>query len=89
MPEYRPIEVAIALSLYGYNVSPGERAERLFNHFEGACAEPEELLDILVKRGQFSATEFAYPTAVVYVQHALDKYGQEAITRARGQEEWA
>ena len=34
---------ATAMSLYIYNVSPGLRAERLYRHFAGACAEPDEL----------------------------------------------
>ena len=82
--DYTPIETAIALSLYGYNVSPGLRAERLYEHFAGACAEPEELLDCMQgKRLSFAATEMAFPTAEVYVRHALLKYGQEARARVR------
>ena len=44
---YSPIEIATALSLYGYNVSPGERAEKLFRFFEDRdlpVGEPEDLL---------------------------------------------
>lgn len=82
MNVYSPIEVAIALSLYGFNVSVRERAQRLFEHFEGDCAEVEELEHILLARPAYAATEFALPTAAVYVTHALERYGNEAKERA-------
>ena len=77
---YSPIEVATALSLYGYNVSPLERAQKLFDHFEGYCADLEDLMPQMVMYGSAS-TGLAYPTALLYVQHALDKYGEEAVKR--------
>ena len=74
--------VATALALYGYNVSPGDRAEALFNQFNGACAEIEELLRAMTsERVAFAATELATPTALVYVEHALARYGEEAKRR--------
>jgi len=72
---------ATAMSLYKYNVSPGARAERLYEHFSGMCAEPYELLELV---DNFNwATEMAAPTAVVYLQHALDKYAGESETRVQ------
>jgi len=79
--EYSPLEVAIAISLYTYNVSPAERALKLHQHFSGQCAELEDLVRILVDVPAFFATEFAVPTAFVYVKHALLRYGLEAKNR--------
>jgi len=81
MTQPAPIVVAVALSLYGFNVSPVERAQKLYDHFEGACAELSDLITILSDRGQFAATELAMPTALVYVEHAMERYGEEAAQR--------
>ena len=79
---YSPIEVATALSLYGYNVPGLERARKLFDHFEGHCMDLEELVDVLSSsRLAFAATELPFPTAEVYMQHALERYGTEATER--------
>ena len=72
---------ATAMSLYIYNVSPGVRAEKLYEHFSGMCAEPEELLRLVDKA--YWATEMAAPTALCYMQHALDRYGSEAENRVQ------
>ncbi len=80
-PLYTPIEVGVALSLYAYNVNAHDRATELYRHFGGNCAEMSELIDILLNRGTYTCTELAMPTALVYVQHALDKYGEEARLR--------
>jgi len=72
---------ATAMSLYKYNVSPGVRAEKLYEHFSGCCAEPDELLEHV---DNFNwATAMAAPTAVVYLQHAMDRYGREAEERVQ------
>lgn len=81
--QYKPIEVAVALSLYAYNVSPLTRAEKLYTHFEGRCAEVTDMLYILMNSPNSVATELAMPTALVYVNHALEKYGEEAARRVR------
>ncbi len=78
---YTPIETAIALSLYAYNVSSAERAQKIYDHFQGDCMEIEELTDILIHRGAYLATELPFPSAQVYVNHALERYGEEARQR--------
>ena len=82
MTDYTPIEIATALSLYGYNIDAGTRAAKLYKHFDGACMEEDELIMYLQDHsGAFVATELPYPTAKVYVDHALACYGQEARDR--------
>ena len=81
-----PIVVAIALSLYHFNVAPGTRAQKLYDHFEGNCAELEDLLLTLTLHSGHIATVLGYPTAKVYVQHAMDKYGDEARRRCADEE---
>lgn len=77
---YSPIEVATALSLYGFNLAPSLRAQKLYDHFEGDCADLSDLMAYMEDYGS-AATGMAYPTALVYVQHALDRYGEEAVHR--------
>lgn len=80
---YSPLAVAIALSLYAFNVSASERAQKLYSHFEGNCADIEDLYACMVTaRVGFAATELAAPTAIVYLHHALERYGDEAARRA-------
>lgn len=78
---YTPIEVAVALSLYAYNVDAGTRAHRLYDHFQGACLDSDDMIDLLQRKSAYAATELPYPTAKVYVEHALARYGQEARER--------
>ena len=80
---WTPLEVAVALSLYSYNIPARRRAQKLYDHFDGNCAEVTELIDILLNSPSYAATEFAAPTAEVYVNHALKRYGQEARDRMR------
>lgn len=79
--QYSPLEVAMALSLYSYNVSPVERAQKLYDHFQGDCVELEDLVNIIMLEPANLATALAAPTAKVYVDHALDRYGVEALER--------
>lgn len=73
---FDPIDVGVALSLYGYNVSAADRAAAIFNHFKGNCAEPEELAEWCSRPDVVTA--LPYPSAEVYVTHALEMYGREA-----------
>jgi hypothetical protein len=84
---YEPIVVAIALALYGFNVSPVQRAKRLYDHFEGECAELPDLVDYMIKYGS-APTGMAFPTAEVYVQHALERYGEEARHRVETERQY-
>ena len=81
MKSYTPIEVAISLSLYAYNVSPVERARRVYDHFQGDCADMDELVRIMSDYSGYAATELAYPSAAVYVQQALEECGEAAAER--------
>ena len=71
----------VAVSLYQYNISPSERAQKLWDHFDGDCAEPDELLRLVDSKNW--ATEMAYPTAKVYLEHAIERYGMEASKRVQ------
>ncbi|MCK4624051.1 MAG: hypothetical protein KAV00_01985 [Phycisphaerae bacterium] len=74
-----PMVAAIALSLYAYNVSPGERARKLYDHFGGDCMTLSDMTSLLNgKHAQYLATELPFPTAQVYVEHALARYAEEA-----------
>jgi hypothetical protein len=77
---YEPIEVAIALALYGYNVSATTRAREIYDHFDGACADLDELYGYMQHYGS-APTAMAFPSAEVYVQQALARYGAEAKRR--------
>ena len=82
--DYNHLEVAIALSLYAYNVSPRERAQKLYDHFHGDCMEGEELMEIMeTRRVGVAATELPMSIAAAYVVHALETYGEEAQERVK------
>lgn len=79
---YSPVAVGIALALYGFNVSPLDRARRLYDHFQGECMELDELVRVLDgPRLAYAMTELPLATARVYLQHALETYGEEALQR--------
>ena len=79
---FSAVAVGIALSLYAFNVSPSERAQRLYDHFKGNCMELSDLVRIMDgPRVGYAMTELPLPTARVYVQHALETYGDEALHR--------
>lgn len=80
--EYSPIAVAIALSLYSFNVSAFDRGKKLYEHFEGDCMGLDDLTTLLLDQKGIESTELPFPTADVYVEHALEKYGEEAEDRA-------
>jgi len=79
--EFTPIEVAVALALYAYNVNAHTRARKLYEHFQGDCEDLNVMVDTLAYTSHVAATALPMPTAKVYVQHALDMYGEEARAR--------
>ena len=72
---------AVAVSLYSFNVPVTTRADKLYDHFGGACAEAEDIAEALVRYGPNWATALAAPTALIYIQHAMARYGEEAEHR--------
>ena len=80
---YSPIEVAVAMSLYSYNVCAADRGAKLYNHFKGHCADLYWIVHTLSFGGAYAATELAMPTAAMYVQHALERYGEEARNQVK------
>lgn len=80
--QYSPIEVAIALALYGYNVSAYQRASKIYEHFNGNCPDMGDLEMYMMEYGS-AATAMPFPSAEAYVDHALEKYGEEAKQRVK------
>lgn len=80
---YTPIETAIALALYAYNVSAVTRAAKLYNHFSGDCMEAGDLVRVCQNDAHHIATALPFPSAVVYVFHAVEQYGEEAREKVR------
>jgi hypothetical protein len=78
-----PMVVATALSLYAYNVSPSTRANNLYDHFQGNCMEYDNIYEILVHRDAYAATALPYEIASVYIENALNMYGEEADRRCK------
>ena len=76
-----PIDAHIAMSLYQYNINSFERADKIFQHFSGQCYDMIELVRLVDSKHW--ATEMPQPTAKVYLQHALDRYRDEARERRR------
>ncbi len=70
---------AIAVSLYQYNVNSFERADKLYQHFDGDCYDLFTLTQLVDNKNW--ATEMPLPTAKVYLAHAIEKYGEEATMR--------
>ncbi len=73
---------AVAMSLYIYNVSPSHRAESLYMSFKKRglpCAEQDDFLRWVNNKNW--ATEMPFPTAVLYLTQALERYGGEAEER--------
>ncbi len=76
---HHPLVNAMAMSLYAYNINTFERADALYRHFKGNCAEMSELCWMVDSKNW--ATEMAGPTAALYLEHAIARYGDEAWTR--------
>lgn len=73
---------ATAMSLYIYNVSADKRAEKLYHHFADQglpCGDPDDFLRWVDM--PYWATEMPAPTALVYLEHAVTRYGAEAEDR--------
>jgi hypothetical protein len=76
----RALIACVAVSLYHYNVAPRDRALKLHEEFNGACAETDELTRWCAEP-TYWATEMPTPTAMAYLKHAMKRYGAEAEKR--------
>jgi len=74
-----PLDIAVALSLYQYNISPNACAQAIYDYYDGHCMELVDLI-IAVKHGH-AATELPAPSAKQYVRMAIAQYGEEAKSR--------
>ena len=81
MNDYTPLETAIALSLFAYNVSPGERAQRLDEHLGGDYVDLSYVSNLFSTRSVYAATELSLDVAEAYVDQALEMYGEQARER--------
>lgn len=72
---------AVAMSLYIYNVSSAERSQKIIDHFSGRCVDLYEMRCLV--GNHHWATDMALPTALIYMQHAMDRYGEEAEERVQ------
>lgn len=79
------IAPAIAMSLYQYNTPAPFRAEKLYRAFRGNCLPLDELTQLVDSANW--ATAMPYPTASLYLGHAMEKYGAEAYQRVIANEE--
>ncbi len=80
--DYTPYEVAVAMNLYRFNVSASDRAKKLYIHFGGQCYDREELTRLV--DDVYWVGSMPPPTAAVYLFHALERYGDEARARTKG-----
>jgi hypothetical protein len=69
----------VALSLYAFNVPPSVRAKRIHDHFDGDCMDLEELIRAV--DSPYAMTELPFPSARLYLQHAIEAYANEALER--------
>lgn len=76
-----PLDVAVALSLYAYNVNSHERAKLVYDYFDGECMELSDMISLFDKCPAYIATELPAPSARVYVDQAIKRYGEEARNR--------
>ena len=86
MWDHEPIVVAVALSLYHYNIDPDVKANDIISREGGKrCFDSgteEQLTKLLVHAGPYATTILPWAWACAYVQAALDRYASEAQCRA-------
>jgi hypothetical protein len=79
--EYSPVEIALALCLFDYNVDPSEKALLILEESKNlvTISEMRKLKSLLMKDQYITALPI--PTVRIYVKAALKKYGKEAKRR--------
>lgn len=90
---YTPFQTALALSLYGYNVSPYDRACKQMEiltvpynmHSDDTYKDDffSEIMSLFSLKPAYIMTELPYEEAVIYLYHALVTYGEEAVDREK------
>lgn len=80
---YGPMEVAIALALYDFNVPAAARAKRLEAALPGEDVDLMAVTAILHSDAISFATRLHPNVAETYMRFALEAYGAEAKRRAQ------
>ncbi len=84
MNEYEPVEVAIALALYAYNVSANDRVDAMHREAGRPLRVDHQFFQMVERMGHPSVvTKLDQRNADAYVRCAMMAYGEEARCRVQ------